>query len=143
MATIEAIERELLVDGFVLRYRTDVEHPPVLERATTALVPPTDLPATVDGLPPGEGAFLLTTFWFVDNLVLLGRLDDATVIFERLLALRNDVGLLAEEYDPESGRMLGNFPQAFSHVGLVNSAANLDKGMVGPAARRGAHDYRR
>nr|MBA2556777.1 glycoside hydrolase family 15 protein [Chloroflexota bacterium] len=92
-------------DGFVLRYRTGGSQ--------------------VDGLPGNEGAFLACTFWLVDNLALLGRLEEARDLFERLLTLRNDVGLLAEEYDPRAGRLLGNFPQAFSHVGLVNSAHNL------------------
>jgi GH15 family glucan-1,4-alpha-glucosidase len=79
----------------------------------------------VDGLPPGEGAFLLCTFWLADTLALTGRYDEAGEIFERLLSLRNDVGLLAEEYDPAARRQLGNFPQAFSHVGLINTALNL------------------
>ena len=137
VATVEAIERELLVDGFVLRYRTEARHgrDPVADADRDA-GGADDGTTTVDGLPPGEGSFLLTTFWLVDNLVLIGRLDEATEIFERLLALRNDVGLLSEEYDPVAGRMLGNFPQAFSHVGLVNSAANLERGLDGPAARR-------
>ncbi|HEU4450636.1 MAG TPA: glycoside hydrolase family 15 protein [Gaiellaceae bacterium] len=104
--TVAAIERDLCEDGFVHRYsHDDVEQ--------------------VDGLPPGEGAFLLCTFWLADNLFLLGRVDDARQTFERLLALRNDVGLLSEQYDPGRGRLLGNFPQAFSHVGLVNTAATL------------------
>lgn len=120
VATVEAVQRELVVDGFVKRYRTDVA----------------PVGATVDGLPPGEGAFLLTTFWLVDNLVLLGRVDEATEIFERLLALRNDVGLLSEEYDVAAGRMLGNFPQAFSHIGVVLSAHNLSRGTGGPAGHR-------
>ena len=76
----------------------------------------------VDGLPPGEGAFFLCTFWFIDNLILLGELDEACEMFERLLALRNDLGLLSEEYDPKLERLVGNFPQAFSHIGLVNTA---------------------
>jgi GH15 family glucan-1,4-alpha-glucosidase len=104
--TIEAIKRELMVDGFLLRYPTEI---------------------TNDGLPPGEGAFLACTFWLVDNLALIGEVDEATELFERLLALRNDVGLLAEEYDPRLGRLVGNFPQAFTHVGLVNSAYNLNR----------------
>ena len=79
--------------------------------------------------------FLPCTFWLVDNLALQGRTDEATALFERLLALRNDVGLLAEEYDPSSGRQLGNFPQAFTHVGLVNSAHNLGA-RTGPATQR-------
>jgi len=127
VATVEAVEADLLVDGFVLRYRTDV--PAEGDGAATAST-------TVDGLPPGEGAFLLTTFWLIDNLVLLGRTDDARARFEALLALRNDVGLLAEEWDVGAGRMVGNFPQAFSHVGLLNTANNLARGSGGPAARR-------
>jgi GH15 family glucan-1,4-alpha-glucosidase len=79
----------------------------------------------VDGLPPGEGVFLACTFWLADNLVLQGREEDARRLFERLLDLRNDVGLLSEEYDPLAGRLVGNFPQAFSHVGLINTARNL------------------
>jgi GH15 family glucan-1,4-alpha-glucosidase len=102
--TVEAIERHLTVDGFVLRYATE---------------------STDDGLPPGEGAFLACSFWLVDAYILLGRHDDARKLFERLLGLCNDVGLLSEEYDPRSGRLVGNFPQAFSHVALVNSAFNL------------------
>jgi GH15 family glucan-1,4-alpha-glucosidase len=113
--TLAAIEQTLLRDGFVQRY----EQPD----------------AGVDGLPPGEGAFLACTFWLVDNYVLAGRDDEARELFERLLTIRNDVGLLAEEYDPRDRRLLGNFPQAFSHVGLVNSAFNLSKG-VGPALQR-------
>ncbi len=106
--TLEAIRRELLVDGFVQRYRHD------------------DEVQSIDGLPPGEGAFFLCSFWFVDNLILLGELDEAVEMFERLLSLRNDVGLLSEEYDPKLGRLVGNFPQAFSHIGLVNTALLLD-----------------
>jgi len=104
--TVAAIERELVEDGFVHRYSTE---------------------ATDDGLPPGEGAFLVCTFWLVDNYSLMGRLDEATALFERLLSLRNDVGLLAEEYDPKRKRLVGNFPQALTHVGLVTSAYNLDR----------------
>jgi GH15 family glucan-1,4-alpha-glucosidase len=102
--TVEAIEHELVADGFVARYsgRNDA-----------------------DGLPSGEGAFLLCTFWLADNLALLGRHADARRLFERLLDLRNDVGLLSEEYDPDSRRLVSNFPQAFSHVALVNTAGNL------------------
>ena len=89
----------------------------------------------MDGLPPGEGAFFLCSFWLVDNLVLLGELDEAQELFERLLALRNDVGLLAEEYDSPLGRLVGNFPQAFSHIGLVNTALRLDGALTArPAA---------
>ncbi len=104
--TIAAIQRELAVDGFVRRYQAD---------------------ADLDGLPAGEGSFLLCTFWLADNLALLARGAEARALFERLLALRNDVGLLAEEYDPQAGRFLGNFPQAFSHVALVNTATNLTR----------------
>jgi GH15 family glucan-1,4-alpha-glucosidase len=102
--TIDAIERHLVADGFVRRY---------------------DTARNRDGLPAGEGAFLACSFWLVDAYVLLGRLDDAHRLFERLLALRNDLGLLSEEYDPAAGRLVGNFPQAFSHLALVNSACNL------------------
>jgi GH15 family glucan-1,4-alpha-glucosidase len=104
--TVAAIERELIEDGFVHRYSTS---------------------EVDDGLPPGEGAFLACTFWLVDNYALMGRLDEATQVFERLLTLRNDVGLLAEEYDPHLKRLVGNFPQALTHVGLVTSAYNLDR----------------
>jgi len=114
--TIAAVERELLVDGFLLRYDT---------RTGT------------DGLPGREGAFLACTFWLVDAYVLMRRVDDARRLFERLLALRNDVGLLSEEYDPVSRRLVGNFPQAFSHIALVNSAHNLD-GARKPAEQRSA-----
>jgi GH15 family glucan-1,4-alpha-glucosidase len=113
--TIEAIERELTTDGFVSRYTTVEE---------------------VDGLPPGEGAFLLCTFWLADNLQLLGRTEDARRIFERLLDARNDVGLLSESYDVEARRLVGNFPQAFSHIGLINTARNLSQ-KDGPARDRG------
>jgi GH15 family glucan-1,4-alpha-glucosidase len=98
---VEAIELELTVDGFVKRY-----------------APSTD----VDGLPPGEGAFLPCSFWLVNALHLLGRSDDAHRLFDRLTALCNDVGLIAEEYDPNLGRLLGNFPQALTHVALITSA---------------------
>ena len=114
LGTVEAIESDLLHDGFVRRYST---------------------PSDVDGLPRGEGAFLLCTFWLADVYALQGRLDDARRVFERLLALRNDVGLLSEEYDPAARRFLGNFPQAFSHVGLVNTARNLTEAR-GPAEDR-------
>jgi GH15 family glucan-1,4-alpha-glucosidase len=113
--TVEAIERQLTHDGFVSRYDT---------------VP------DVDGLPPGEASFLLCSFWLVDNLALLGRHDDARRLFERLLSVRNDVGLLAEGYDTRRGRQAGNFPQAFSHVGLINSALNLSRSRA-PAVDRG------
>ena len=103
--TVAAIEKDLLANGFVRRYLTH---------------------SGVDGLPPGEGAFLPCTFWLVDNYKLLGRQAEAEQLFERLLELRNDVGLLAEEYDPVARRLVGNFPQAFSHVSLINSAVNLE-----------------
>jgi GH15 family glucan-1,4-alpha-glucosidase len=113
--TVAAIQRELMVDGLVHRY-------------------PPEGSQSVDGLPPGEGTFLACTFWLADNLALMGRRDEALAIFERLLSLRNDVGLLAEEFDPASGHHLGNFPQAFSHVALVNTANYLSEGPV-PWAR--------
>jgi len=112
--TIAAVERELLVDGFLLRYDT---------RAGT------------DGLAGREGAFLACTFWLVDAYVLMHRIDDARRLYERLLSLRNDVGLLSEEYDPVAKRLVGNFPQAFSHIALVNSAHNL-AGARKPAEQR-------
>lgn len=112
--TLAAIEQRLVVDGFVLRY---------------------DTMATDDGLSGGEGAFLACNFWLVDNLVLAGRRAEARALFERLLALRNDVGLLAEEYDPVRKRQVGNFPQAFSHIALANTAANLTSS-EGPGQRR-------
>jgi len=102
--TVREIERRLMVNGFVLRYETA---------------------SGIDGLPAGEGAFLPCSFWLVDNYILQGRRAEATRLFNKLVKLTNDVGLLAEEYDPRAKRMLGNFPQAFSHVALVNSALNL------------------
>jgi GH15 family glucan-1,4-alpha-glucosidase len=111
--TISAIRRDLADDGLILRYRT--EH-------------------TDDGLPPGEGAFLATSFWLADCLALQGRRDEAHALFERLIGLANDVGLLAEEYDVRGRRQLGNFPQAFSHIGVVNTAHNLAN--RGPAEER-------
>jgi GH15 family glucan-1,4-alpha-glucosidase len=107
--TVAAIERQLCRDGLVYRYTTS------------------DGAGAVDGLPEGEGAFLACSFWLAGNYALLGRLDDARALFERLLSLRNDVGLLAEEYDPRSGRQLGNFPQAFSHVPLIMAAHVFDE----------------
>src|SRR5688572_22857607 len=89
-----------------------------------------------DGLPPGEGAFLVCTFWLADCLYLMGRQEEARQTFERLLALRNDVGLLSEEFDPRAKRLVGNFPQAFSHVGLVNTAMNLSPAEPSPAEER-------
>jgi GH15 family glucan-1,4-alpha-glucosidase len=117
IGTVKAIEGRLMADGFVCRYDTG---------------------EVADGLPPGEGAFLACSFWLADNFVLQGRIGEARELFERLIALRNDVGLLAEEYDPRLGRQLGNFPQAFSHVALVNTAFNLTRSQ-GPAEQRAAH----
>ncbi|MEP7215580.1 MAG: glycoside hydrolase family 15 protein [Anaerolineaceae bacterium] len=114
VGTVDAIQAGLTQDGFVLRNAAD---------------------GTVEGLPPGEGAFLACSFWLVDNLAMIGRHDQAHALFERLLAVRNDLGLLAEEYDPVAKRQLGNFPQAFSHVGLINAAHNLMTG-DGPAMKR-------
>ena len=105
ISTVAAIQRELMVDGFLLRYRSDEPQ--------------------VDGLPPGEGVFLACSFWLVEVLARQGKGEEARELFERLLALRNDVGLLAEEYDPVSGSQLGNFPQAFSHLTLVTAALAL------------------
>jgi GH15 family glucan-1,4-alpha-glucosidase len=102
--TVEAIERRLLVDGFVRRY---------------------DTYGTDDGLPPGEGAFLACSFWLADAYWLLGRAQDAQRMFDRLQGLCNDLGLLSEQYDPVHERLVGNFPQAFSHVALINTANNL------------------
>ncbi len=114
VGTVAAIERELLHDGYLQRYPTSEE---------------------IDGLPPGEAAFLPCTFWLADNYALQGRQDEARALFRRLLSLRNDVGLLSEEYEPVSRRLVGNFPQAFSHVSLVNTAFNLSQ-MRGPAEDR-------
>ncbi len=119
-ATIEAVEHGLVSHGFVLRYRTHE--------------------SGVDGLPPGEGVFLPCSFWLVDCLELLGRHDEAHALFERLLSLANDVGLLSEEYDPAAKRLLGNFPQAFTHMALVNSAFNVMPHLPSPMHRRHAHD---
>jgi GH15 family glucan-1,4-alpha-glucosidase len=112
--TVSAIERRLIVDGLVRRY---------------------DTAEVADGLPPGEGTFLACSFWLADNYILQGRQEDARALFERLLALRNDLGLLAEMYDPRAGRQVGNFPQAFSHVALINTALNLSRA-AGPAEQR-------
>jgi GH15 family glucan-1,4-alpha-glucosidase len=108
------VEKELFRDGFLLRYNTEEAD---------------------DGLPPGEGAFLACSFWLADAYALCGRRGEAEVLFERLLGLRNDVGLLSEQYDPGAKRLLGNFPQAFSHVALVNTALNLGRGQK-PAEQR-------
>ena len=119
VATVRAIERELVRDGLVLRYLPDPH-------------------GSVDGLPGDEGAFLACSFWLVDAYVAMDRRDDAERLFERLLSVRNDVGLLAEEYDPTARRQLGNFPQAFSHLALVTSALNLARAPDCPAEHRPA-----
>jgi GH15 family glucan-1,4-alpha-glucosidase len=106
ISTVEAIRRELTFDGLVMRYRTK---------------------ETIDGLPPGEGVFLACSFWLVEVLAMQGKMDEARELFERLLDLRNDVGLLAEEYDPVGGRQLGNFPQAFTHLSLIQAAFALSE----------------
>ncbi len=116
-STVDAINRDLTEDGLLLRYRP--------EEAT-------------DGVSGGEATFLVCSFWLADALSMVGRHDEAQELFERLLSLRNDLGLLAEEYDPRAKRQLGNFPQAFSHVGLVNTANNLISA-AGPAAQRAEH----
>jgi GH15 family glucan-1,4-alpha-glucosidase len=115
IGTVEAIQRDLTRDGFVERYRTH---------------------EGVDGLPSGEGVFLPCSFWLVDALLMLERDDEAQALFEKLIAVSSDLGLLAEEYDPSAKRLLGNFPQAFTHVGLVNSAYNLSE-HTGPGHQRG------
>jgi GH15 family glucan-1,4-alpha-glucosidase len=120
LGTIAAIERQLMQDGLVIRYDTRQAR---------------------DGLPPGEGAFLPCSFWLADSWILLDRRDEARRLFERLLALRNDVGLLAEEYDPRAGRLLGNFPQCFSHIALVNTAHNLTRGSA-PARQSASRSAR-
>jgi GH15 family glucan-1,4-alpha-glucosidase len=117
IGTVESIEKILVSNGFVRRYQTDTNE-------------------EVDGLMGTEGAFLMTSFWLADNLVLLGRRREAEEMFDRLCAVCNDVGLLSEEYDATSDRLLGNFPQAFSHVALINTAANLSMGEHGPSAMR-------
>jgi GH15 family glucan-1,4-alpha-glucosidase len=113
--TVEAIRGELVRDGLLFRYSTET---------------------TVDGLPAGEAAFIPCSFWLADNLALMGHRDEARALFERLLSLRNDLGLLSEEYDPTARRLVGNYPQAFSHVGLINTACNL-AAAPGPAHHRG------
>jgi GH15 family glucan-1,4-alpha-glucosidase len=115
--TVEAIERELLVDGLVLRYNTA---------------------SAGDGLPAGEGVFLACSFWLADAFLMLGRHDDARALFERLLGLRNDLGLLSEQYDPRLRRLVGNFPQAFSNLALINTASNLAH-HTKPAEQRSDH----
>jgi GH15 family glucan-1,4-alpha-glucosidase len=109
VGTVDAIQRELLRDGFVERYRADDEN------------------VGVDGLPPGEGVFLPCSFWLAAVLAQQGRREEAVALYERLLSLRNDLGLISEEYDPERKRLLGNFPQAFTHLALVETAFTLGK----------------
>ena len=121
--TIAAVERELVEDGFVLRYRTHADG--------------------VDGLPPGEGVFLPCSFWLVDCYELIGRHGDAHRLFERLVGLANDVGLLSEEYDPRAERLVGNFPQAFTHLALVNTAFNVLPHVPSPMHRRHARPAKR
>ena len=115
--TVEAIQRELVHDGFVMRYIPDKD--------------------AADGLPPGEGAFLACSFWLVNDLAMLGRLEEAQALFDRLLSLRNDLGLFSEEYDQEHQRLIGNFPQAFTHLTLIASAVALTEaaGARGSTAR--------
>jgi len=115
--TVAAVERHLMADGLVMRYDTDLSE---------------------DGLPGNEGVFLACSFWLADNLALQGRRQDARKLFDRLLSLRNDVGLLAEEYDPREKRLVGNFPQAFSHIALINTAHNLTRSRK-PAHQRSGH----
>jgi GH15 family glucan-1,4-alpha-glucosidase len=123
IGTVAAIERDLYRDGYVYRYAGD------------------DEAQNVDGLPPGEGAFLPCTFWLADNFALQGRLGEAEDLFERLLALRSDLGLFAEEWDSATNRQLGNFPQAFTHVALVNTAFNLDRwAEKSPMEQRAPHE---
>ena len=110
VGTVAAIERELVEDGLVARYRADQEN------------------TGVDGLPPGEATFLPCSFWLAQVYAMQGRLDEAETLFERLLGLRNDLGLLSEEYDVEAGRLVGNFPQAFTHLTLVDAALTLAEG---------------
>jgi GH15 family glucan-1,4-alpha-glucosidase len=117
VGTVAAIERELVREGLVLRY-------------------PHDAAPRTDGLPPGDGAFLACSFWLADCYALMGRREESQRLFQRLLALRNDVGLLAEEYDSRRGRLVGNFPQAFSHVGLINTALSLTPQQPSPAEER-------
>jgi GH15 family glucan-1,4-alpha-glucosidase len=115
IGTVEAIQRDLMRGGFVERYRPQ---------------------PSVDGLSGGEGVFLPCSFWLVDALLMLERGDEARALFEKLIGISNDLGLLSEEYDPGEQRLLGNFPQAFTHVGLVNSAYNLSN-HTGPGHQRG------
>jgi len=120
VGTIEAVQRDLVVDGLVRRYRTE---------------------ESADGLPGDEGAFLMCSFWLVDCLELIGRHEQAERLFEHLVSLSSDLDLLAEQYDPNQERFLGNFPQAFSHVALATSALGLERGGQSPAFRRGRFEY--
>jgi GH15 family glucan-1,4-alpha-glucosidase len=120
LGTIAAVEASLMHDGFVYRYDTDTSD---------------------DGLPPGEGTFIACSFWLADAYAMTGRVAEAHALFERLLALSNDVGLLAEEYDPVARRMVGNFPQAFSHLSLIGTAFNLAHGSK-PAEQRSERPVR-
>lgn len=120
VGTVDAVQRELCSDGFLLRYQPQAD-------------------GNVDGLPGTEGAFITCTFWLADALFGIGRERQANDLFERLLSLRNDLGLLSEEYDPTTGRQLGNTPQAFSHVGLVNAARHLSSGRPANRQMRGEH----
>ena len=117
VGTVAAIQRDLMADGFVMRYRTETG---------------------ADGLPPGEGAFLACSFWLTDCLHKQGKTAESQAMFQRLLSLRNDIGLLSEEYDPRAKRLVGNFPQAFSHIALISTALNLSGQHEGPAKQRQA-----
>ncbi len=117
VGTIEAISKRLQKGGFIYRYNTKQSR---------------------DGLPPGEAAFLVCNFWYADALIMIGRREEAAEVFERVISVRNDLGLLSEEFDPETGQLLGNFPQALSHLALVNTAINLARAN-GPAHRRSGH----
>jgi GH15 family glucan-1,4-alpha-glucosidase len=112
VSTVRAVQRELMTDGLVRRYQLAAADPGQL---------------SPDGLPGSEGAFLACSFWLANALHMIGQDDEATELFGRLLSLRNDVGLLSEEYDPRYGRQVGNTPQAFSHVPLIQAALNLDR----------------
>lgn len=121
--TVAEIEKKLLVNGYIHRYEASSE---------------------VDGLPPGEGAFLMCTLWYADVLHMMGRKKDARKVFEQVLRISNDLGLLSEMYDPRKKRMIGNFPQAFSHVGIVNTALRLSEfGQVPERLRRAQHNASR
>jgi GH15 family glucan-1,4-alpha-glucosidase len=120
--TLAAIEEDLMFNGLVMRYRTE---------------------RSADGFPPGEGAFLACSYWLVDNLVLQGRVGEAQALFDRLAGYANDVGLMSEQYDVRAKRMVGNFPQAFSHIALINSALNLARASGHAAARTGVKDTRK